>query len=301
MHYFANLATSPLMNFGQSLLAGIADLCFPPTCVFCQGPIPAMRLPRPPLHYCSPTGARSIEADACTFNSPKFLCNECTRILLSYQVFPACSTCGNRLPATVALPHLSSSTAVTSAPQFYCDECIASPSIIERAYVLGAYREAIREAVIACKQTANAPLALVIGDLLGQLVAQQAAQNPPQLVTCVPSHWTRRLRRRGWPTQWLAKRVANRLGVPLVPLLRSARRTSKQGMLSDKERITNIQGAFAPLQQKKISVDRVLIVDDVWTTGATLKEAAHCIQKHFQVRVEAAVIARAIGDHQVAQ
>jgi predicted amidophosphoribosyltransferase len=71
-------------------------------------------------------------------------------------------------------------------------------------------------------------------------------------------------------------------------------------MLSDTERATNMQGAFAPVRQKKISADRVLVVDDVWTTGATLKEAAQCIQNHFHVRVEAAVIARAIGDHQVA-
>lgn len=300
MHYFASLATSPLMNFGQSLLAGIADLCFPPTCAFCQGPIVSMRLPYPPQQYRCPTSTRSREAELCTFTSPRFLCGECTRILLSYQVYPCCSACGNRLPATVALPSQAADTTVASAPLFYCDECTSSPGIIERAYVLGAYREAIREAVIACKQAANAPLALVMGDLLGQLVAHQSAHHPPQLVTCIPSHWTRRLRRRGWPTQWLAKQVANRMGVPFAPLLRSARRTSKQGMLSDTERATNMQGAFAPVRQKKISADRVLVVDDVWTTGATLKEAAQCIQNHFHVRVEAAVIARAIGDHQVA-
>jgi predicted amidophosphoribosyltransferase len=69
-------------------------------------------------------------------------------------------------------------------------------------------------------------------------------------------------------------------------------------MLSDTDRMTNIQGAFAPRRFVKIAVSRILIVDDVWTTGATLREAANCIQRHFGVAVDGAVVARAVGDHQ---
>jgi ComF family protein len=94
-------------------------------------------------------------------------------------------------------------------------------------------------------------------------------------VVPVPLH-PRKLRARGWnPAALLARPVAATLGVPLrTSWLRRARETAVQAGLSREARLHNVRGAFVA---KPAPPARVLLVDDVRTTGATLLEAAECL------------------------
>ena len=85
-----------------------------------------------------------------------------------------------------------------------------------------------------------------------------------------------KLRERGWnPSALLARPVARALGVPLVThWLARVRATDAQAGLSRAERIRNVQGAF---RAKQVPPARVLLIDDVRTTSATLDEAARCL------------------------
>ena len=95
-------------------------------------------------------------------------------------------------------------------------------------------------------------------------------------VVPMPLHPSK-LRERGWnPSALLASPVARALGVPLCDhYLRRVRATAAQAGLSRADRIRNVQGAFAA---KEVRPTRVLLIDDVRTTSATLDEAARCLE-----------------------
>jgi predicted amidophosphoribosyltransferase len=95
----------------------------------------------------------------------------------------------------------------------------------------------------------------------------------------------------------MAIEVGRRLRLPVRPLLRAVRRTRKQGTLTDLERHANVRGAFALKARYAQSGRRVLVVDDVWTTGSTLREAARVLRAATASDVYAAVVARAVGQH----
>jgi ComF family protein len=95
-------------------------------------------------------------------------------------------------------------------------------------------------------------------------------------VVPVPLH-PRKLRQRGWnPAALLARPLAAALGVPLqTSWLQRVRETAVQAGLSRDARDHNVRGAF---RAKQVATARVLLVDDVRTTGATLREAASCLE-----------------------
>ena len=97
------------------------------------------------------------------------------------------------------------------------------------------------------------------------------------VVVPVPLH-PRKLRERGWnPAALLARPLAAALGVPLrSSWLERARETAVQAGLSREARVQNVRGAF---RAKQAAPQRVLLVDDVRTTGATLLEAASCLER----------------------
>lgn len=155
----------------------------------------------------------------------------------------------------------------------------------------------MREAVVAAKRLSFQPLTLALGEMLGERVREAWGAVPIGAVTFVPSHWMRRWGRGGCPAELLAVQVGRVIEAPVIPLLRSRRRTAKQGTLGDAERRTNVRGAFRVKKGYALLAPRVLVVDDVWTTGATLQEAARVIRQGYDAEVFAAVVARAIGTH----
>jgi ComF family protein len=99
-------------------------------------------------------------------------------------------------------------------------------------------------------------------------------------VVPMPLH-PHKLRRRGWnPSALLARPVAKALGVPLrATWLARTRATQTQTGLSREERQRNVRGAF---RARGRAGSRILLIDDVRTTGATLHEAARCLEAHGQ-------------------
>ena len=97
-------------------------------------------------------------------------------------------------------------------------------------------------------------------------------------VVPMPLHVTR-LRERGWnPSTLLARPVARALALPLRPSwLQRVRPTATQAGLSRTARQRNVCGAF---QAAQVPAARVLLIDDVRTTGATLQEGVRCLQAH---------------------
>lgn len=163
-----------------------------------------------------------------------------------------------------------------------CDDCMAEPRpwLQGRAALL--YEGRGRELVLALKhgdrQELAWPLARWMAQAAGDLV------RPDTIVVPVPLHWTRLVKRRYNQSALLAKGVAKVMGLPYCgDLLRRTRVTVSLEGMSRAERYAALDGAIG-VQAKRapvIEARRVLLVDDVMTTGATLTASSRaCLASH---------------------
>jgi ComF family protein len=161
---------------------------------------------------------------------------------------------------------------------------------------LGTYQGALRTAVLRVKRAGERPLAVALGDLLAQSAEARLKVLAPDVVVPVPMHWTRRMWRGGNSPDAVAERLAVQLGVPARGgLLVRRRRTAPQASLSPARRAANVRGAFRAARHPDLRGARVLLVDDIMTTGATVNEAAKTLSKAGVSFVGVAVLARAEG------
>jgi len=98
------------------------------------------------------------------------------------------------------------------------------------------------------------------------------------MVVAVPMHWTERFRRGTNPAATMAIAIGTRLELPVFNgALKCVRRLKRQATLTPPERRKNVRGAFRVSRPTKIAGKRVLLVDDVMTTGATAHEVARAL------------------------
>ncbi len=116
----------------------------------------------------------------------------------------------------------------------------------------------------------------------------------------VPLHWQRKNWRGFNQAELLGKMIANKLGISYIPnLLLRIKNTKTQTLLKKEERLLNIKGAFSI--NKKFSTNsllscnpNILLFDDVWTTGSTMKESAKVLKKQGFLKVWGLTLARGI-------
>ncbi len=158
------------------------------------------------------------------------------------------------------------------------------------ARVAGLYAGPLRTAIHRYKYRAEPGLAAELGDLVAAVLARDLALGERiDVLVPVPLH-PRRVRERGYDqTALLAQRVAARTDVPLRRALRRVRHARPQVELDRSERMRNVAGAFgAAASLRGVSV---ALVDDVVTTGATLREAARAARRCGARRVRAYAVA----------
>ncbi len=185
---------------------------------------------------------------------------------------------------------------------FLCDRCLATieaaPRRVLPAFdglvVRAVYTGPIRDSIHAFKYLNQTRLAGPLTDLLENTVRDQGWE--VDLVTAVPMHESR-LRERGYnQAALLARSLAERQGWPFVPeAIRRIRATASQVTLSASERKENVAGAFEASEQL-VHARRVLIVDDVLTTGATLSACADALRAAGALMVFGAAVASAVDD-----
>jgi ComF family protein len=158
-------------------------------------------------------------------------------------------------------------------------------------HAVGPYAGTLQEAIQRFKYHGQLPLARPLGELLASSVRHGATARP-DLVVPVPLHVSR-LRARGYnQSRELARHLGHQLKVPVaVDLLRRTRATAPQQELDAAARGSNVAGAFAV--SGRLPGRRILLVDDVLTTGATARECAGALRKAGAASVEVAVLGRA--------
>ncbi|MCR4859830.1 MAG: ComF family protein [Bacteroidales bacterium] len=128
---------------------------------------------------------------------------------------------------------------------------------------------------------------------LGGNLAASPLYADVDLVVPVPLHWTRQWRRGYNQAAVIAREVARSLDAPCRErLLRRVRRTRSQTRLSGKEKMRNVSGAFALRSGRLPAAGHILLIDDVFTTGATLAACHRALRTRYgpQVRISVATL-----------
>jgi ComF family protein len=159
----------------------------------------------------------------------------------------------------------------------------------DAAYSFGAYEGRLRELIHLFKYSRVRPLARPLGSYLASAIPRDQSFD---VVVPVPLHW-RRLWERGFnQSDLLARAVARRYGAPVVRALRRRRATATQAGLTNARRRANVAGAFAVKRARAVSGRRVLLVDDVMTTGATASACAGALKRAGSRYVAVLALAR---------
>jgi ComF family protein len=133
-----------------------------------------------------------------------------------------------------------------------------------------------------------------LGPLLGSWLANVIAGAPwrdrVEGIVAVPTHWRRRIQRPFHAADDLAAIVAEHTALPRLPILKRTRAGPHQIGLNYEERVRNVRGAFALRRGVKLRDTRLLLIDDVKTTGATINECARVLREDGAAEVYAAVV-----------
>ena len=151
-----------------------------------------------------------------------------------------------------------------------CRQCGTAPPAIDYARSYGSYQGYLRACIHSLKYRGDLFIARGLGELMAWIVAVDPAFTGVRLIVPVPLH-PKRLRERGYnQAAELAKVVGGALGLPVCEAVVRIRETMPQSSLSWRERRQNTQGAFEVVVPEMVRRRVALVVDDVYTTGATV-------------------------------
>lgn len=203
---------------------------------------------------------------------PAPVCGGCTRRLTSD--LPRCTACGS-----------------PTAPAAECRRCRGRCRDWDGIVVLAAYADEVRAAVLAAKRPGGEVVAAGLATLLAARHGEQLQAWGIDLIVPVPMHWTRRMFRGTSSADGLARSMSAALDVPWCGALVRTRATRMQNELEPRARPANVRDAFRAGRQA--AGRRVLLVDDVTTTGGTLSACRSALVAAGAAAVYAAAVARA--------
>jgi ComF family protein len=223
--------------------------------------------------------------------SQSALCPPCWTAV-TFLSEPLCNCCGLPFDFDPA-----GSASGGTAGNILCGACLAETPAFARARAVMRYDEGSRPLLLGFKHADRTEAAATFATWLARAGRELIAT--ADLVAPVPLHWRRLFARRYNQSQLLTRALARQCRLTEVPdLLLRRRATPSQGRLTRRERQRNVAGAFAvnPRRAGLLAGRRLLLVDDVMTTGATVAACAKTAKAAGAEAVDVLVLARALRD-----
>lgn len=282
-------AKSGNSNWPGSLLNIFLDAVFPPKCLVCN------RLFKPATKG---FGIEQLSNAATEITDPItesyrlltfFCCSDCITAFAAISS-PMCTCCGIPFKSQEDQDHL-------------CGDCISRPKKFRMARAAVAYDQQLMAVIHRFKYAAKTQLARPLGGLMLSVFMQQWEGEEVDLILPVPLH-PQKICRRGFNQSylliqgWKAVAKAMHIALPDIPILMEVLTRSKatvsQTGLGRRQRLKNVKGVFSLRFPEKIYGKKVLLIDDVYTTGETVNECARILLKFGAVRVDVLTLARAV-------
>ncbi|MCX7624899.1 MAG: ComF family protein [Candidatus Sumerlaeaceae bacterium] len=194
----------------------------------------------------------------------RIVCKDCERAMRPLQL-PLCPRCGEE-----------DSQAAAAGK---CPSCPRGTIYFEAARAATVYEGPALQILERLKYRARSEYAEVIIPFLTRAAKQYYDNIKIDSVVPVPLHRTRQ-RERGYnQSELLARGLGTALAIPVIPnMLRRVRHTPSQTHLDRRERAENVKGAFVAVNPATVGNKVILLIDDVYTTGATLNECARVLR-----------------------
>ncbi|MCQ2422980.1 MAG: ComF family protein [Lachnospiraceae bacterium] len=224
--------------------------------------------------------------DGVRFSDEPVCCPSCIE-QVSYVSAPYCMCCGR---------------PIERDDREFCYDCSRKKRNYSGGVSLGAYEGALKESVLRFKFHGREEFASWYAEKLTERYEKELFRFHATLILPVPMH-KRKERRRGYnQAASLAKELSERLSVPVrSDILLRTRYTEPQKNLNDVARLQNLLNAFAVEEEKLTeykknhSIERVILVDDIYTTGSTMEACARVLKKAGVERIMPVTIAVAGG------
>lgn len=248
---------APVHRTLSGLASYVMETLFPPLCAVCR----------------TETGASET------------LCPDCWPDI-AFLGQPACRTCGRPQPGA------------DDAADLICDACLSSERAWDRGAAALYYAGAGRRLVLGLKHGDRLDTVPMLSGWM--LRAGRTLVADADVIVPIPLHWTRRLKRRSNQAaelgRWIAQAGGKRKSFAPRALARH-RRTSSQDGKNREARRANLKGALGQgAERSRLAGARVLLIDDVLTTGATLNEAASICRAAGAASVDILVLALVVRD-----
>jgi len=276
-------------NWPGSLLNIFLDAVFPSKCLVCD------RLYKPVtkrarIERLPNDAAEVIDPFAESYRLlTSFCCSDCVTAFAAVSS-PLCTCCGVPFKSRQGQNHL-------------CGDCITQPKKFRMARAAMACDQQLMAVIHRFKYAAKTQLAKPLGGLMLSIFMRQWQGEKIDLVLPVPLH-SQKFRSRGFNQSYLLihswKAVANAMHITLsdIPIhtdvLIRSKATVPQTGLGRRQRLKNVKGVFSLRFPGKIYGKKLLVVDDVYTTGATVNECARILLKFGAEQVDVLTLARAI-------
>ena len=191
-----------------------------------------------------------------------YVCKKC-RLKIKYVQSPYCMKCGK---------------GVKSEETELCGDCRNGVHFFTAQRALYEY-DTMKAAIYRFKYEGRREYAEFFGRELAQKLGDRILLWKPDVIVPVPLHKEREKQRGYNQAALIAKELGRRLDIPVdVKYISRVRKTLAQKNLNGKERQNNLKNAFK-ISQNDVKLNTVIVVDDIYTTGATMDEMAECLKR----------------------
>ncbi|WP_058485998.1 ComF family protein [Defluviitalea phaphyphila] len=217
----------------------ILNIIYPPKCIFCNTIIPIQK--------------------------EKGICDDCKKSL-PFIKEKVCQKCGKPID--------------NIEERNTCFDCIKYPPIYDKGWALLVYEGIVRDMIYRFKYGGHKEYAVYLGVLMANKIKNENIKEKFDLIIPIPMHLKKK-RIRGYnQSEELAKIISKQLKIPIdITILTRIKETKPQSGLSITQRKNNLKKAFKIKQNTDLKGKKILLIDDIYTTGSTINTCANILKK----------------------